>query len=153
MGPASLPNLTSGGLLRASLWNIFHLVGVSVLQKSLKILLCAPSRGARTLPQGCAVVPLLSLHPFPSLLSNLRMASGPISPSGAFWVAGSMGRGRAFPSTFPEAEWMVTECPLRPGSTVFDVQSAEMKEVTLNLAPGTSNEGPNGKGGEVTLLN
>ena len=44
-------------VIEPSLWNIFHLVGISVSAKQLKdIVMCTPWGGIRTLPQGCTVV-------------------------------------------------------------------------------------------------
>lgn len=78
------------------------------------------------------------------------MVSGPLAsvrPS----AAGSMGR-EGLSSNFPRSRMDGNRVPTEAWEHRFDVQSAEMKGADLNLAPGTSNEGPNGKEGEVTLL-
>ena len=77
--------ITSGGpviVIEPSLWNeecfikqfIFHLLGVLVLRKSSKILLCVSLRRnqdrAPRLHYCFSAAPPLSLHPLPSLISN-----------------------------------------------------------------------------------
>ena len=83
--------------------NIFHLVGVLVLQKSWKILLCVSLEGepdpAPRLRYCFLTAPPLSLHPLPSLISNClnlpfgiqgrghRKAFVSRSPTGSFSVS------------------------------------------------------------------
>lgn len=81
------------------------------------------------------------------------MASGPISPTGSFWVASSMGR-EGLSLNFPRSRMDGNRVPIEALGTPFLMSSQHRwKGLTLKLAPGASNEGPSGKGGEVSLLN
>ena len=62
--------------------NIFCLLGVLVLQKSSKILLCASLEGEPG-PYCSLTVPPLSLHPLPSLISNCLQGFLPRNPTGS----------------------------------------------------------------------